>query len=353
LSAQNVWTASAPAPFVIDGGKLAEAGGIDFQDLTASNSDGSHYCMQLRDAASLAFRNPHLEGCPAGLVLFQSVQNSTFDGGGYYKLEGNALGFTFDVGASRGCDCNILLNPQGATNTSTHKFIHNTGGATIGNVQLGWASRHRLTRADIEGVLPEFIGSDDRGFMPIGMTGDPVQFADATRKQGTQGILFDAVWRDPKTNEVYIGNDSVAGPNGMVSKGPARFEKNVSIGVPGQNAGVPMLQVNGTISAAGISTPVRTLPASTHPAFDAAAGGVQKIVLTGDVASSTLVHAVSGQTLTFIVCQDGRGGWRFAWPPQMKGAPQVSTAAGTCTSQQFLFDGTDAYPMAAPVTFRR
>jgi hypothetical protein len=352
LSAQNIWVAKAAAPVVIDGGKLSEASGMDFQDLTASNSDHGHYCMQLRDASSLIFRNPHLEECPFGLALIQSVQNSTFDGGGYYKQAGTAFGFTFDVGASGGCDCNILLNPQGATNTSIHRVIHNTGSATIGDVQLGWTSRHRLTRADIDGSLPEFIGSFEHGFVSISMAGDPVQFVDATAREGVQGTLFDALRRDPRTNAVYVGNDTAPGRNGMISKGPATFEKSVSIGIPGKTIGAPLLQVNGTISAAGLLSSINEVPFSAQPIFDAAAGSVQKMTLTGSVQSSSLVHAASGQTLTFVICEDARGGWGFRWPSEMKGAASVNPSARTCTVQQFLYDGSRAYAISPAVLDR-
>lgn len=341
----KVWIAGASAPLVIDGAASHEAGNMDFELLTAGDSDRSHYCMQLRDTSSISVRDPHLEDCPYGLVLFQSAQNITFDGGGYYQQEGSAYGFTFDAGASSDCDCNIVLDPQGATNTSTHKFIRNNGAATIGDVRLGWASRHRLTRADIEGVLPEYTGSFAQGFVTPLLAGDKLQFPDASGRPQTQGALFDAVWRDPSSNVVHIGSGTVTGPNGIVSAGPAHFERPVSIGKPGDPAGRVLLNVHGVLSAAVVATPPVTVPYSASPVFDAARSSVQNLTLAGDVANSALANAVAGQTITFLICQDAHGGWSFQWPPEVKGASPVGLAASACTIQQFLFDGSNAYAL--------
>jgi hypothetical protein len=342
----KLWINGASAPFVVDGAATREAGNMDFDLLTASDSDHSHYCMQLRDVSGISVRNPHLESCPYGLVLFQSAQNTTFDGGGYYQQEGGAYGFTFDVGASSGCDCDIVLDPQGATNTSAHKFIRNTGAATIGDVRLGWASRRRLTRADIEGELPEYSGSYSHGFVEPLLAGDTLRFPDATGKVDVQGALYDGVWRDPSSNVVHIGNGDAPGPNGIVSDGPAHFEKPVSIGKPGDAAAGAMLEVHGMLSASAVANPVVTVPYSATPVFDVSASSVQKITLAGQVASSSLVHAAAGQTITFLICQDARGGWPFHWPPEMRGASPVGAAASACTIQQFLFDGVRAYALA-------
>lgn len=342
----KLWIAGASAPFIVDGSGSQEAGNMDFELLTAADSDHSHYCMQLRDVSGISVRNPHLEDCPYGLVLFQSAQNITFDGGGYYQQEGSAYGFTFDAGASSNCDCNIVLDPQGATNTSTHKFIRNTGAATIADVRIGWASRHRLTRADLEGAVPEYTGGFPQGFVAPLLAGDKLQFPDASGRSHMQGALFDAVWRDPSSNVVHIGSGAVTGPNGIVSDGPAHFERPVSIGKPGDPAGGVLLDVHGVLLAAAVATPLATVPYSATPVFDAARSSVQKLTLAGHVASSALAHAAAGQTITFLICQDARGGWSFQWPPEVKRASPVGLAASACTIEQFLFDGSKAYALA-------
>lgn len=339
----KLWINEASAPFVIDGGSSNEAGNMDFEMLTASASDRSHYCIQLRDASSISVRNPHLESCPLGLVLFQSAQNITFDGGGYYQQAGDAYGFTFDKGASSGCDCNILLDPQGATNTSIHKFIYNMGTTTIGDVRLGWASRHQLTAADVEGVVPEYSDGFLRGFaMPL-FAGDKLRFFDATGGSRAQGALFDAVWRDPFNNTIHVGSDTGANSNGLAFHGYAHFGKRVAIGGPGHSDRDVLLEVNGLLSAAAIATPLSTVPYSSTPVFDMSKSNVQKITLSGHVVRSLLSKARVGQIITFLICQDSNGGWNFNWPDEVAGGGAVTLTASNCTARQFIYDGSKAH----------
>jgi hypothetical protein len=69
--------------------------------------------------------------------------------------------------------------------------------------------------------------------------------------------------------------------------------------------------------------------------------------LTGDVTSSTLINAKSGQLLAFRICQDAAGAHAFSWPVNFRGAGPVSTASSACSQQVFAYDGTDAIAMGA------
>jgi len=81
---------------------------------------------------------------------------------------------------------------------------------------------------------------------------------------------------------------------------------------------------------------------SATPTFDASAASSFRIVLTGDVTSSTVTNPTSGQRLTFIVIQDGTGGRAFAWPANFRGASVIAPDASLANVQDFVYDGTAA-----------
>lgn len=70
------------------------------------------------------------------------------------------------------------------------------------------------------------------------------------------------------------------------------------------------------------------------------------LLLTGDVPASTLECRQLGKVVIFRLKQDERGGHRFTWPPNVKGAEAISLEPGAVTQQMFLFDGENAWPLA-------
>ncbi len=109
------------------------------------------------------------------------------------------------------------------------------------------------------------------------------------------------------------------------------------------------VQMSG-VSANQISTSINTVPFSSTPTFDASLGNTQKITLTGNVTSSTLSNAVTGQTINFIICQDATGGWTFTWPANVLGGMTIGSDASKCSAQSFIFDGTNTYALSPGVT---
>jgi hypothetical protein len=99
-----------------------------------------------------------------------------------------------------------------------------------------------------------------------------------------------------------------------------------------------------------LASTVNTVAFSTTPSFDASLGNTQEITLTDNVTSSTLANASAGQQLEFIICQDATGGRTFTWPSNVKGAMTIGTASSTCSAQNFIFDGTNAYALSPGVT---
>jgi hypothetical protein len=75
------------------------------------------------------------------------------------------------------------------------------------------------------------------------------------------------------------------------------------------------------------------------------------LLLTANVASSTLLANYAGQIVMFRIAQNGTGGWTFVWPSNVKNPGIISAAANATTSQAF-FVGSDgnAYPLG-PQTY--
>jgi hypothetical protein len=73
-------------------------------------------------------------------------------------------------------------------------------------------------------------------------------------------------------------------------------------------------------------------------------GNVRFITLTGSVTSSTFnISMPSGATyaaITMMICQNATGGFTFAPPANSVGFGTISTTAGLCSLQNFLWDGT-------------
>ena len=95
---------------------------------------------------------------------------------------------------------------------------------------------------------------------------------------------------------------------------------------------------------------VNTVTYSATPTFDASLGNTQKITLTGNVTSSTLSNATAGQSINFLICQDATGSRTFVWPTNVLGGMTIGATLSTCSAQNFIFDGTNAYALSAGMT---
>jgi hypothetical protein len=105
--------------------------------------------------------------------------------------------------------------------------------------------------------------------------------------------------------------------------------------------------VNGTLKAIAGVLALSTIPFSATPTLDATQGNTLKIVLTGDVTSSSLVGAQAGQSFVILLCQDSIGGHTFAPPPNVRWNTVPMTDPNSCNAEAFIFDGTTAYNLAS------
>lgn len=91
-----------------------------------------------------------------------------------------------------------------------------------------------------------------------------------------------------------------------------------SVSLLGQTA-----QIGGQITQAVTFTATPTFNATTANTF--------VMTLTGAVTSSTFIPSFAGQTVTFVITQDGTGSRTFVWPTNVVSAPTIKSAANATT----------------------
>jgi hypothetical protein len=149
--------------------------------------------------------------------------------------------------------------------------------------------------------------------------------------------------------------------NGLGAKPIYSLDGSSNLGANDCRAGRPTWLMYSTALNGGngafVNQSVANLPASapsgTTVAFSATptfmvTGAFQEftMTLTGNVTSSTLAGAITNGVLIFQICQDSTGGRTFAWPTGFAAAATISPTAGSCTKQQFVWDGVNANPSA-------
>lgn len=78
------------------------------------------------------------------------------------------------------------------------------------------------------------------------------------------------------------------------------------------------------------------VPYASSVTFDAAQSSGFRLLLTGNVSSSTLINTSTGQLLTFVIMQDATGGRTFPWPGTLLGTYAPCPIANSFTIQQFI-----------------
>ncbi len=76
---------------------------------------------------------------------------------------------------------------------------------------------------------------------------------------------------------------------------------------------------------------------SATPTFSATVN-LNYLALTGNVTSSTLAAGEkTGQSISFVLCQDATGSRTFAWPANVRGGMTIGSTASKCSSQMFVY----------------
>jgi hypothetical protein len=87
---------------------------------------------------------------------------------------------------------------------------------------------------------------------------------------------------------------------------------------------------------ADVSGGIQTVTYSSSVLFNAASYNSFDLTLTGNVASSNITGQAAGQTLLFIIAQDGTGGRTFAWPSSLTNPGAICSLANSITIQMFI-----------------
>lgn len=125
-------------------------------------------------------------------------------------------------------------------------------------------------------------------------------------------------------------NSIVVGSSGGVSVGTS------------SDAGNGNLLVNGSVKAGtALVSKVQSIAWSTTPTFSVN-GNANRIVLTGNVTSSTIAAGQDGQRMCMNLVQDATGGRTFVWPTNMLGAMTVGSVAGKRNQQCFVYYSADS-----------
>jgi hypothetical protein len=98
---------------------------------------------------------------------------------------------------------------------------------------------------------------------------------------------------------------------------------------------------------AQLVTGVCGLTFSSTVTFTAASCSDFTLTLTGNVTTSTVSGALTGQQLSVSLCQDAAGGRTFSWPPAFTRPPTIDSRPNTCTNAAFFFDGVNWRQMGA------
>ncbi len=109
--------------------------------------------------------------------------------------------------------------------------------------------------------------------------------------------------------------------------------------------------INTSCGGTGSAAAFTVVTFSATPAFvlTSNTGQTFQLTLTGDVTSSTInVSGITGRPpISLQICQNGGGSHSFAWPANVPTHGSVDPTASSCSSQSFVYDGTNWGPLGA------
>jgi hypothetical protein len=100
----------------------------------------------------------------------------------------------------------------------------------------------------------------------------------------------------------------------------------------------------GQIQVVAPTPNMYTIPTSGSPVVDPGNGPYQYTVI-GNGADNTpsFTNAPDGTLLTLLLCQNGSGFGRWAWPSNVYGGNTINLSANRCISQSFIWKSNNAY----------
>lgn len=227
----------------------------------------------------------------------------------------------------------MIENRNSSAARYPHLDITNYAGSTAGHSYLG------MVHARGSSVAPAATQGND--------TLGRLIFAGYDGAASQQSSSIDVVTEGAFSSSTNIPS-SMRFLTGSTSAGSVERMRITAAGNLGIGTSTPAskLQVNGGIAAGFV-----TVSYSATPTFDAALGNTFKITLTGNVTSSTLVNAVAGQILIFIICQDATGSRSFVWPSSLKfDNSGMDNRQNYCNISAHVFDGTNGWQLGMGIS---
>ena len=181
-----------------------------------------------------------------------------------------------------------------------------------------------------------------------------IQFLDTSGDPLASGKVFTYI-AGTTTNQVTYTDSTAATPNanpvildsgGFPDSGEIWLDVALSYKfVVKSSTDVTQYTVDNVTVAEGLNKLKGTYTTTTFsatPTFNAAVADIFDITLTGNVTSSTISNATTGDMITIILRQDGTGGRTFVWPSDsVQRLVVVDTTASAVTVVSYTYDGSN------------
>lgn len=117
--------------------------------------------------------------------------------------------------------------------------------------------------------------------------------------------------------------------------------------------GIPQLNGAALIPATLVApSAIVGVPYTSTPIFNAQLGSIFKIVLTGNVSSSTFPNGILGEPIiTFRIVQDSIGGRTFVWPSNVRNAGVIDSTPNSISVQIFSMDTDGSLDAIGPIMY--
>jgi hypothetical protein len=311
----------------------------------------------------------HVDGLTTGGMVGTASSTSVYDA--YAATDdgsGNARKWKIagPYAGRGGSSSQVVINPYCESDEQTSDFGNRTLvlGGNCWMLDTKWG--HGGVRTSPGGLVfdgDDFVfqnHGDHTMFFDLraGNTVNPIQFLRFVDKDGKPrwriSVSADGNLRIDNSGSLVpletTGERTVIGGVAYVDeRGKGTFPGGVSASsLSGVTSTAPVPNLNADM-VDGQHLTLAKLSFSAAPTFDANKASTFKITLEGRIASSTLSGGTSGQLLNFIICQDGAGDHSFQWPSNVRGGMIIGTAAGKCSAQTFVSDGTYAYAVSSGV----
>lgn len=244
--------------------------------------------------------------------------------------------------------CAITVNGKGLVTAATATAITGTGTGAFSAITSGTNTGAAMVVGSGASLTYGGTGVNDAnkilGTTLTGLTG-MIKMTAGIPSVATSGTDYVG----PTTATIYTAgakqtvsqSATIAGLNlGTLSSDPSAPAQ----GDIWYNGGVLKYRTASATRTVGGSAAYTTVTYSATPTFTALSTTADSwtITLTGNVTSSTLSAATTGEILTFNICQDGSGSHTFVFPANVLNVGTIDSTASGCSHQTFVFDGTNA-----------